>query len=59
MTVIELQSGTTFTEEKLNEITKAVICLLAKYELLVCDAKEILNITEKKIDGAAKLQTPP
>lgn len=56
MTYIELQSGTTFSEEKIEEITKAVILLLAKYELLVCDAKEILKITEKKIDGAAKLQ---
>ena len=59
MTVIELQSGTSIAEEKLDEVTKAVICLLAKYDLLVCDAKEILDITKNKIDGAAKLQTPP
>ena len=58
MMVIELQSGTTFTEDEIDEITKAVIRLLGQYELLVCDAKEILKITEKKIDGAAKLNTP-
>lgn len=29
MMVIELQSGTTFTEDEIDEITKAVIRLLA------------------------------
>ena len=55
MTIIELQSGTRFEENKIEEIANAIICILSEYDLLVCDAKEILHITEKKIDGAVKL----
>lgn len=59
MDTIEMQSGSIFEENKINEISNAVIRVLSEYDLLVCDAKEILKITENKIDRAIKLQAPP
>lgn len=59
MDTIEMQSGSIFEENKINEISNAVIRVLSEYDLLVCDAKEILKITENKIDRAIKLQASP
>ena len=58
MEIIEMKSGTIFNDKQLEEIISSVIVALSKYDLLVCDAKEILQITADKIDGTVKLQIP-
>ena len=58
MEIIGMKSGTIFNDKQLEEIISSVIVALSKYDLLVCDAKEILQITADKIDGTVKLQIP-
>lgn len=58
MEIVEMKSGTRFEDKKLEEIISSVIVALSKFDLLVCDAKEILQITADKIDGTVKLQIP-
>ena len=56
MNVYEMESGTTFNEGEIEDITEEIITVLSKNELLVCDAKEMLDITKQKIDRKARLQ---
>lgn len=58
MEIVEMKSGTRFNDKQLEVIISSVIVALSKYDLLVCDAKEILQITADKIDGTVKLQIP-
>lgn len=58
MGITEMKSGTIFDDKQLEGIISSVIAALSKYDLLVCDAKEILQITADKIDGTVKLQIP-
>lgn len=58
MEIVEMKSGTRFNDKQLEVIISSVIVALSKYDLLVRDAKEILQITADKIDGTVKLQIP-
>lgn len=57
--IFEMPSGATFPEEEVSQIQQEIIAILCRHNLLVSDAKEILNMTAEKIDRTAKLQAPP
>lgn len=56
MNFFEMASGTTFTEKEISQIQQQIIHVLCSHDLLVSDAKEILNMTVGKIDETTKLQ---